>query len=1169
MSLALYASADVLQNSFRQPPSAAKPWTFLFVQNGNWTTEGITADLEALARAGLGGVMVMEHVDAPAGPVKYLTPQWQDIYRHLFRESKRLGLGVKLAASPGCNIGGGPWIGVESSMQKLVWTTTGVSGGQTFSGVVPQPNGYQNYYRDVALYAYPTALAQSRIPAHAAKSLRAMIQLPPVSGRIPALDTGMVLPLDRIVDLTGRLDASGRLTWQAPPGEWTVLRIGHTSTGSFCYTGPKGSLGFECDKFSRDAFNMHFKGMIQPMVDAIGKEYVGTTMAGWEVDSWEAGPEAWTPAFREEFRKRRGYDMQPWMPVLANVVVDSLARSERFLWDFRMTANEMVCDNYYGELSKRLNQQGMTLESETYHFGPFNDLSCGSRVDVPMGTFWQAPKFNALGSCWVMASVGHVFGKPVITSEAFTASASERWLAHPGTMKEIADCAFGAGINHLTFHRTVAQPWVTPARLPGMTYGPWGVHYDRTQTWWEHSRPWNDYLTRCSHLLQQGISVADICFLVPENSPQAMTWINTTERPGYAFDLTPSEGVLTRMSVKDGRIVLPDGGGYRMLVLPNAQTMTPKLLEKLRDLIAAGATVVGNPPLTSPSLEDYPACDRRIAELTREIWGTKPVPQEPTERHCGKGTIICGRTLTPSSALDFGLHGAFEWANWIWPAKASAEAPVPTGAYYFRKVMDIDGEIESAKLAFGVEFVGRKRGTPKSTVKISAEGWVNGTNVMPKETRHAGLTPHVFNATPALKPGRNLVSVAIELNGEVPTMGWAATLTVKLKDGRLLTLVSDQSWVTAPRVEANWTTQLEPLSGWTQAANLGPLVGTADQLRFPGEALPYFTMFQKDMKVPGELLAKMGVPPDFACEGPKADLRPRYAHRRIGDTDVYFVANKTSGTHDFSCLFRVTGKPAQFWRPETGKVEPVAVATETDGRTRIPIRLEAYESVFVVFSPRPVAPTAPAAASDRNWHEITPVQTLTGTWEVRFDPQWGGPAQPVVFSKLDDWSKRSEPGIKYYSGRAVYRKQFTVAAADYRPGLLLDLGKVEVSAAVRLNGQPVGILWKSPYRIDLGTILKPGENELEIEVANLWVNRMIGDEQLPEDSERKKGEWGPGMRTLTRWPKWLLEGKPSPTGRYTFASTRMWTKDEPLVKSGLLGPVRLLSVKSATLHEAN
>jgi hypothetical protein len=194
---------------------------------------------------------------------------------------------------------------------------------------------------------------------------------------------------------------------------------------------------------------------------------------------------------------------------------------------------------------------------------------------------------------------------------------------------------------------------------------------------------------------------------------------------------------------------------------------------------------------------------------------------------------------------------------------------------------------------------------------------------------------------------------------------------------------------------------------------------------------------------------------------------------------------------------------------------------------------------------------------------------ISGPWEVTFDPKWGGPAQPVTFMALDDWSKRPEEGIRYYSGTAVYRTKFMVPsdigfqiapiATNPAPGTLLgarhsrylDLGRVAVMADVKLNGQDLGILWKPPFRMDVTEALKIGENALEVKVVNLWVNRQIGDEQLPEDSDRNANG------TLRSWPTWLEEGKPSPSGRYTFTSWRLWKKDSPLVESGLLGPVTL------------
>jgi hypothetical protein len=197
---------------------------------------------------------------------------------------------------------------------------------------------------------------------------------------------------------------------------------------------------------------------------------------------------------------------------------------------------------------------------------------------------------------------------------------------------------------------------------------------------------------------------------------------------------------------------------------------------------------------------------------------------------------------------------------------------------------------------------------------------------------------------------------------------------------------------------------------------------------------------------------------------------------------------------------------------------------------------------------------------------VPPPVTVAGPWEVSFDPQRGGPAQPVTFDKLEDWCQRPEDGIRYYSGTATYRKTFTFTntpARDAKPRIQLDLGEVAVMAEVTLNGKNLGILWKPPFRVDITGAVKSGENALEVKVVNLWINRQIGDEQLPEDSDRNPDG------TLRSWPQWLKEGKPSPAGRYAFTSWRLWKKGDPLVASGLLGPVTLHRAEVITPSKIN
>ncbi len=232
-----------------------------------------------------------------------------------------------------------------------------------------------------------------------------------------------------------------------------------------------------------------------------------------------------------------------------------------------------------------------------------------------MGEFWSPS--GAMETCRGMASAGHVYGQRIIGAESFTAADQEKWREHPGSLKALGDIAFCEGINRFVFHRYALQPWAEDRR-PGMMMGPWGQHYERTETWWEQSAEWHRYLARCQFLLRQGLFVADICYLQPERPPQSF---EAHPRLGYDYDECDAEVVLNRMSVKDGLITLPDGMSYRLLVLPQTGQMTPPLLRKIKELAQAGATIVGPPPQKSPSLSGFPECDREVQELAGQIWG--------------------------------------------------------------------------------------------------------------------------------------------------------------------------------------------------------------------------------------------------------------------------------------------------------------------------------------------------------------------------------------------------------------------------------------------------------------------------------------------------------------------------------------------------------------------
>jgi len=486
---------DELAEDFSNPPASARPWVYWFPLSGNLTKEGITADFEAMARVGIGGVLYME-VDqgAPKGKADFAGPLWREMFQHACNEANRLGLEINMNNDAGWCGSGGPWITPELSMQVIVWTKTNVVGNQNFDAMLSKPKVIKDYYKDIALFAYPTPSTNYVIPGIRGKS-SAIRQEIPLRTTFPAVLGDAVVKRDCIMDLSAKMDKDGRLAWKVPEGNWTLLRMGCTTTGKDNHPAPESGRGLECDKLSREATDVHFNGLMKKVIDD-NRSLAGKTLISTHIDSWETHSQNWTPKFREEFRDRRGYDPWRWLPVMTGVVVDGLELSERFLWDVRMTIAEMLYDNYAGRMRKLAGKYGMRLSIEAYGDGPYDNLTYSGRADEPMGEFWSWSKFGAANSCTEMSSGAHVYGKKILGAEAFTATDKEKWQGHPANIKDLGDWAFCEGINRFVFHRYATQPWVNPDYAPGMSMGPWGLHYERTQTWWEQSKAWHEYLSR-------------------------------------------------------------------------------------------------------------------------------------------------------------------------------------------------------------------------------------------------------------------------------------------------------------------------------------------------------------------------------------------------------------------------------------------------------------------------------------------------------------------------------------------------------------------------------------------------------------------------------------------------------------------------------------------------
>lgn len=1068
---------DPLVRGFRNPPDSAKPHTWWHWLNGNSSKVGITADLEAMKKAGIGGVQIF-NVDCgiPDGPVPVMSDEWLEHTRHAIAEAARLGLEVCVHNCPGWSSSGGPWVKPEHAMQMLTWSEVQVQGPAAFSDVLPQPPTRMNYYRDIAVFAIPHMSGPS--------STYRIRNIGPKSGfdRPPMRDPDLVpdappgVPATSIVWLTHAMDAEGRLRWQVPEGSWTIIRMGHTCTGAVNAPAPATGRGLEVDKLSREAMDAFWPGFMGQVIRVAGP-HAGRVLNNALIDSYETGYQNWTPRFREEFRKLRGYDPLPYLPVVTGRIVDNIEVSERFLWDFRRTISDLWAANYYGYFAELCHRYGLKLSVEPYGNGNFDNLQAGGLADIPMGEFW-VPNAGSSETLKLAASAAHTYGRTIVGAESFTTDeARGRWLVEPYGIKALGDYVFTLGINRYIFHRYAHQPWLD--LYPGMTMGPWGMHLERTVTWWNQAHAWFRYIARCQYLLQSGKFVADVCYFIGEARPNDLPGRSALQPPipaGYDYDGCDAEVLLKRMSVRDGHIMLPDGMRYRVLVLPFSKFMTPEVARKVRELVRAGAIVIGPKPEKSPSLENYPACDQVVAAIGQEVWGDCDGVTRK-ERSYGKGRVFWGVTLQEVFRI-LRLPPDFQY-------RPVGDARI---VYIHRRAGNAD-----------IYFVSNQQ---YRTVNVDCTFRVAGKE---PELWH----PDTGRIQPApvwrVEQGRTVVSLRLDPAESVfvvfrkPPVG--DTVTRVVHQGPRRVPRTEKIEVTFARYEApdgsrgaDVTERVRQLV----AEGLTEIPATNEVF---GDPVP---LVVKRLRIEWRL---NGIPKSATVDehgvivlspSGRVPVPPPWSLTRGANGHV--LVPWQSGTYEL--------------RTAAGKTKRLTVRT---GATELPV---------------------------------------TGPWTVHFDPRWGGPLQ-TSFNKLISWSEHENEGIRYYSGSAVYVREFQVPAGVVAPGreVVLDLGTVKNFAEVTLNGRDFGVLWKAPYRLNVTGALRAGKNVLQVRVTNLWPNRLIGDEHKPPEVE-----WN--GNALAAWPDWVWSGQTRPKSeRYTFTTWRFWRKEDPLQESGLLGPVVIRSAE--------
>ena len=504
----------------------------------------------------------------------------------------------------------------------------------------------------------------------------------------------------RVVDLTSRMRPDGSVDWAPPPGEWKILRIGYSLTGKTNHPASPEATGLEVDKLDAAAVRRYLERYLGMYRETVGPElFGGKGLRAFLTDSTEVGGFNWTPAMVEQFRRLRGYELLPWLPALTGTIVGTRAESDKFLYDYRRTLAELHATEHYGTLAKVAHEQGLkvygeALEDKRPVIG--DDMAMRRFADVPMAALWtyqpsRGPRTTLLGDMKGASSVAHLYGQNLAAAESMT-SALTPWAHSPADLRPIIDLEFAHGINRAVIHTSVHQP--TDEKVPGLSLLIFGQFFNRHETWAEMARPWIDYVSRSSFMLQQGRNVADVAYFYGEEAPLTALFANEPPKDlptSYAYDFVNADALLNLLQVEGGDLVAPSGARYRALFLSGtSHQMTLPVLRRIAAMANAGATIVGKAPTGSPGLTD----DRQeFDRLVSQLWGGGEVTR------VGNGRVVASSDIE-NSLRSLGIQPDFQH-----------DAPAVDGALMFvhRKLEDGDAYFVTNRANRTRQFNGRFR----------------------------------------------------------------------------------------------------------------------------------------------------------------------------------------------------------------------------------------------------------------------------------------------------------------------------------------------------------------------------------------------------------------------------------------------------------------------------
>ena len=626
------AVPDRFSVEFTDPGSEYRPGAFWCWLNGNMSREAISNDLKEMSEKGMARAEIWDVAAVnnpanyiPAGPA-FMSDSSVALIKHAFDEGEKYGIKIGMVGSSGWNAGG-TWVEPEWASKALYFSETRISGPVKAVIELPYPELPARVPRDNG--GNPVFSKEVAVLA------------------VPFDEDKRIGSTESIINLTGNF-SEGWLSADLPAGDWAILRFVCSNNGQRLIVPSPKSGGLFIDFLDPESTKRHLGHFIERLGIKPGKKEGG--LAYIEFDSMElAEGIPWTDNMPRVFEEMRGYDLTLYLPTLAGWTVPGV--SESFMYDWRKTISDQLIYSHYTTGRDFLANYNIDLVAEaggpgppTWSTCPVDALKALGNVSVPRGEFWVQHRNIFLVK--EVASASHTYGLNIVDAESFTTW--RRWKDSPGDLKKIVDRAFCEGLNNVTFHTFASTS--EEDGLPGRTYHA-GSDINHANTWWEKSKPFMDYLSRCSYMLQQGLFVADACYFYGDKAPNFYPSYHVVpEKPmleglgkGYDYDVVNSDVIVNRMTIKDGRIFLPDGHSYSVLILPEQEDMPLDVLTKLETMVKSGATIIGKKPVKVPGLNNYDDDNARLAELANMMW--KGIDGEKVFiNKYGKGRVITGMT---------------------------------------------------------------------------------------------------------------------------------------------------------------------------------------------------------------------------------------------------------------------------------------------------------------------------------------------------------------------------------------------------------------------------------------------------------------------------------------------------------------------------------------------